>query len=418
MATKVKGGVIAANALTKLAAQVDTDLKEGCGGLARDLGSNIAFKTGPEACEAAGKALADIKAKLGAKANIAMTVSEPQCSMSLGMMTDCASACDASVKGGKAEATCEGGEISGKCDGECTGACQAAAPASCSGSCEGACDASFSGSCGGTCDGKCDGKQAKGNCKGKCDGVCDAHASGQCGGKCDGSCKLDATAKCEGTCSGTCSVAFKEPQCSGKVVPPKMSAECKVGCEANASANLSCTPPRVRVTVEGGADAAAAAKYVTALQQNLPRIIKLATGMAPRLLGAVKDAQATLEGGLTAAKAAADGRATAAAHIGQCLIDVQANVKVAVDFQASASASGSTGGWRRVASSLFPGALPQGPGRDVGALGFASHGEAGVECNPWAELLLCSAMGHLDELRVEDEEAARSGARLARRQEQ
>lgn len=129
MATKVKGGVIAANALTKLAAQVDTDLKEGCGGLARDLGSNIAFKTGPEACEAAGKALADIKAKLGAKANIAMTVSEPQCSMSLGMMTDCASACDASVKGGKAEATCEGGEISGKCDGECTGACQAAAPA-------------------------------------------------------------------------------------------------------------------------------------------------------------------------------------------------------------------------------------------------------------------------------------------------
>jgi hypothetical protein len=354
VAAQVKAGVIAAASLKDLAASIDADLKTGCAGLAKDLGAVGEYKTGTEACQAAGKAMADSKAKLGANVSVALDLKEPVCSISLGVLADCAGKCDASVKDGKAEVKCEGGDVSGKCDADCSGKCEMSAPASCTGTCDGSCDADFTGSCSGVCEGKCDGKKAaKGStCSGKCQGKCDSKGTGDCSGKCGGTCELSASAKCEGTCTGKCSVEFKEPVCSGTVVPPKMSADCKASCDANASANLSCTPAIVSVKITGSKDVELATKYKAALEANLPRIYKVAIGIVPKLGDVLSNAKTTIEGGIAAGKAAASGRATAAAHIGQCLLtpfegaitaiaDVQASAKISVDVEASASASGS-----------------------------------------------------------------------------
>ncbi|HEY3257116.1 MAG TPA: hypothetical protein VGJ91_24330 [Polyangiaceae bacterium] len=353
VAEQVKAGVIASDSLRDLAASIDADLKTGCSGLAKDLGAVGEFKTGVEACKAAGKAMADSKAKMGATLSVTLDVKEPVCSVSLGAVSDCASKCDASLKGGKAEVKCEGGEVSGKCDGNCSGKCELSAPASCAGTCDGSCDADFSGACSGVCDGTCDSKKAtKGSCSGKCEGKCDAKGKGECSGKCSGSCQLSGSAKCEGTCTGTCSVEFKQPLCSGTAVPPKMSGDCKASCDANASANLSCTPAVIAVKISGTKDLELAAKYKAALEANLPRIIKVVVGMVPKLTGVVGNAEKVIQGGIAAGQAAAKGRATAAAHIGQCLVtpfqdalaavgNVKATVQVSVDVKAEASGSGS-----------------------------------------------------------------------------
>jgi hypothetical protein len=351
---QVKAGVIAAASLKDLAASIDADLKTGCAGLAKDLGAVGEYKAGAEACQAAGKAMGDAKAKMGANVSIALDVKEPVCSVSMGVVSNCAGKCDASLKGGKAEVKCEGGDLSGKCAADCSGKCDLSAPASCTGTCDGSCDADFAGSCSGLCDGVCDGKKMTkaASCSGKCQGKCDAKGTGECSGKCSGTCEISGSAKCEGTCTGKCSVELKEPVCSGTVIPPKMSADCKASCDANASANLSCTPAIIGVRIIGSKDVELAARYKAAMEANLPRIIKVAIGIVPKLGDVLVNAKTTIEGGIAAGKAAAAGRATAAAHIGQCLLtpfegaisaigDVQAGVKISVDVQASASASGS-----------------------------------------------------------------------------
>jgi hypothetical protein len=351
-AAKVKAGVIAAADLKTLALAIDADLKTGCSGLAKDLGAPGTFKSGPEACKAAVKAMGDVKAKMGATAVIAVEVEPPVCSASLDAAADCAGKCDASVKGGKAEVKCEGGEISGICSADCTGKCALSANAACSGTCSGSCDATFSGTCSGTCDGTCDGKTAKGSCAGKCEGKCDSGANGTCGGKCGGSCELSSAGKCEGTCSGKCSVELKEPKCSGQIVQPKMSAECKATCDAHASVHMSCTKPAVAVKITGSADEAAASRYKAALEANLPRIVTVAVGMAPKLKDVAVNAMATLQGGIAAGQAVLTSRPTLGARVAACLVtpfkgavdaagNIQASVQVSVDVKASATASSS-----------------------------------------------------------------------------
>ena len=266
---------------------------------------------------------------------------------------DCAGHCDATIKPGEAKVECEGGKLSGACDAQCSGECDLSASAKCDGQCSGTCDASMSGSCGGKCNGKCDGKPANGvECSGKCEGKCDAQVEGSCSGKCGGSCKMKAAAKCEGTCNGSCSVAFKAPKCNGEMKPPQMSADCKAKCDASVQAHASCTPAAVGVRIEGAADATASATYKTALEKNLPLVLKVAIGMgdrAEKMAGsvqtAVDDVQASVKGALSAnpmmgAKltgciaAPFKGAADAAGSL-------KANVKVSVDVKASASASGS-----------------------------------------------------------------------------
>src|SRR5262249_31100954 len=140
---KLKGGVAAALNLKGLAAEIDGDLKVACGNLAKDLGAKGDFADGQAACKAAIKVMGEVKAKMGASAKIALDLQPPKCSALMSAMADCAGSCDASVKGGKADVKCEGGEISGTCDAKCEGSCSMSAGGTCDGSCEGSCDASF-----------------------------------------------------------------------------------------------------------------------------------------------------------------------------------------------------------------------------------------------------------------------------------
>jgi hypothetical protein len=355
---KLKAGVQSASEIQAFAAKVDSDLKDACGGLAKDLGATGDYKTGDEACNAAIKVMGDVKAKIGANAKIRLDFAPPRCDADMSVMSDCAAKCDASVTPGSAKVECEPGKLSGSCDAQCSGSCDLNASAKCDGTCEGSCDATFKGSCGGNCDGKCDGKASKGAvCNGTCDGKCDAKAEGSCGGKCSGSCKLKASAKCDGTCTGSCSAEMKAPKCSGEVTPPKMSAECQAHCNAKVNANLTCKPAVVTLRIEGSADASASATYKAAIEKNLPGVLKIAEGMAKQadaLADQVQSVVTNMQGSLEAtAKTSSD--PIAGGKLVSCVTapikgavdsaaSVKANVKVSVDVKASASASGSAGG--------------------------------------------------------------------------
>lgn len=351
-ATKLKGGITAAINLQELAAQIDGDLKLACGNLAKDLGAPGDFADGKSACEAAIKAMGDIKGKLGGKVKLALDVTPPKCGVSLDAMADCAASCDAKLYGGKAEVKCEGGELSGKCDATCQGSCQLEAAATCSGTCQGSCDAQFKGTCSGTCDGKCNGKNVNGVCNGTCEGKCDSGASGECKGNCSGTCELKAGGTCQGTCSGSCSVAMKEPSCSGEVKAPEMSADCKASCDAKLSGQATCSPAKVKLAIDGAADAEAAARFKAAVEKNLPDILKIAVGMKDRVVGVTASVKGVVEGAEAAVKGAASASPVAAAALTACVaapfkgaIDavasIQASVDVSVQVNASVSASGS-----------------------------------------------------------------------------
>jgi hypothetical protein len=354
---KVKAALAAGASLKNLAAEVEAEVAAACGNLARDLGASDVEpkedgpgKKAEAACQAAVKAIGELKAK--AKGRLSVKVQPPKCSASMNAMADCAAKCDAKVEPGKAKVRCEGGEISGKCSGRCSGSCTVEAGArcegSCRGTCEGSCQAEFSGKCGGKCDGKCDGKNSSGECSGTCEGKCSANAKGTCGGTCEGSCSASCTMKgkadCQGSCSGGCSVELEEPKCSGEVKPPQMSADCKASCDARVSGTLECVPAKVVVKVAGAADAQAAARLRAAIEANLPAILKVTIGMKAKLKKAAANAKTSLEG----MQAAVKGGGEAALKVAGCFAasleaQAQASVQIDVSVKASASASAEAG---------------------------------------------------------------------------
>lgn len=334
---KIKGALEAVANVQALAVSLEADVQTACTGLAKDLGAKddelkAAGKDTGKLCDLAIKYLGTAKAEAKAAGKMTISAAPPVCGVSIDAAAECAGSCDASVKGGGAEVKCEGGEMSGACDAECSGSCDVSAGGECSGACEG----SFSGTCDGDCEGQCDGKDAKGKCAGKCDGKCAGGGKGQC----KGSCKLAAKAKCGGTCSGSCSVKFKEPKCSGKLEMPKVKAECKASCDAKLDAKVTCSPPAVKITFSGGADAKAGTKLIAALEKNLPLLIKVVKGMAVKATAAVaKVAKAVAD-----VKGALNGQALLKA--GGCLAaglkaQVAASASINVSVKASASASGS-----------------------------------------------------------------------------
>jgi hypothetical protein len=269
---------------------------------------------------------------------------------------DCAGHCDATIKGGKVDVKCEGGELQGECTARCKGECEASVAASCSGECDGSCDADIKGTCSGKCDGKCDGKampaSANGQCSGTCEGKCSGSVHAECKGKCGGSCKMSGGAECKGTCTGSCSVEMKAPRCTGKVEPPQVSADCKAKCDASLQAKAECTPPHVAVRVSGAADVAAATKLIEALDRDLGAILKVALGTGKGAERVSGDANLVIEGARASIEGAGDpltvGRLTACLEQPfKSAIDavgsIKASVKVSVDVQASATASGSAG---------------------------------------------------------------------------
>lgn len=358
--SKLKAGTAASMELKAFADSIDADLKAGCAPIAKDLGATGDFKDGKSACDAAVKAIGDVKAKLGANAKLVLVVKEPKCAADLNAYGDCAAKCDVNVKPGEAKVECEPGKLQGSCDAKCEGSCDVEAGAACSGTCSGTCDAEIKGTCSGKCDGKCDGKASKGAaCAGTCEGKCDATVKGTCKGKCGGECKMAASAKCEGTCTGKCSAEMKAPKCTGEVKPPQVSADCKAHCDAKVTAKLECTPAKVGLLITGAADASLSAKLQGTIEKNFPMILKVADGIGDKGIKAAANVEAVATGFTGTVKAVAEtsGGAGNAALIGgqitSCLggtyksaIDaaatVKADVKVSVDVKASVS--GSAGG--------------------------------------------------------------------------
>jgi len=355
-AVKMKGALTASLALTDLAASIEADLKGACTKIATDLDQKVPEDAKAEAaCKIAAKAIGDIKAKAGG--SFSLSIKPPVCSASMSAMAECAGSCDASVSGGKAEVKCEGGELSGECGAKCEGKCSMEAGAACSGECGGSCEGEISGKCNGKCDGKCDGKAtAKGGaeCAGKCDGKCDGKAEATCKGTCKGDCKLTAGGECKGTCSGKCSVDFKAPKCSGKIEPPKVSADCKAKCDAQVNAKLECTPASVAIKANGTADVKSAEKLVAVLQADLPLVLKVALGMKDKAVGAAGNVKAVVEGVQGSMKTMVKGGPTAAGKLAMCVggkftgafdaaASINVNVNVSVNVQASASGSASGG---------------------------------------------------------------------------
>ncbi len=348
-AGKISAGLQAAISLQGFAAKLDADLKAACGGLATDLGASGEWKTGEEACKGALSAMADLKAKMGGKVSISLDVQPPYCSASMSAMADCVAECDADLQPGSVEVECEPGKLSGECSAECSGRCDLSASAKCEGTCSGSCSANFSGSCGGECKGKCDGKNSEGSCAGKCEGSCSANAEGSCGGSCSGSCQMDAAAKCEGRCTGGCSAEMKAPRCEGEITPPKASAECNASCDANVSAKLECTKPRIALKVDGAANVEAATKFKAALEANLPAILQIAVGMKDqslRVAASVKDVVGGVEVTIKSLKSSPSVGARITACVAapfkaafDAAASVKANVNVSVEVKASASAS-------------------------------------------------------------------------------
>ena len=363
--SKLKAGTAASLELKAFADQVDADLKAGCAPMAKDLGATGDFKDGKSACEAAAKAIGDVKAKLGANAKLTLVVKEPKCAADLNVYGDCAAKCDVTAKPGSMKVECEPGKLSGSCDAKCEGSCDVEAGAACTGTCSGSCDAEIKGTCSGKCNGKCDGKTSSGaSCAGTCEGKCDGGTiKGSCKGKCGGECQMTASAKCDGTCSGKCSAEMKAPKCTGEVKPPQVSADCKAHCDAKVTAKMECTPAKVGLLITGSADAALSAKLQGTIEKNFPLVLKVADGIGDKGLKAAANVQAVAEGftGTVSAIASSGGGGGNAALIGgqitACLGDtfkgalgaagsLKADVKVSVDVKASASGSagGSAGG--------------------------------------------------------------------------
>jgi len=355
---KLQAGAAAAVDLKGFATQVDADLKLACGNIAKDLGGAGDFKDGTAACQAAGKAIGDVKGKLGVSAKFALTIKEPRCQADMNVYADCAGKCDVNVKPGSVEASCEPGKLSGKCDADCSGSCDVEAGATCEGTCSGSCDAEVKAAeCSGTCNGKCEGKDSKGQCAGKCDGKCEGGTvKGECKGSCKGSCQMKAKAKCSGICTGDCSVKMQAPKCTGEVKPPQMSADCKAKCDSSVSAKMECTPAQVGFVVSSAGNADLAGKLKTTLEKNLPLVLKIAIGVGERGAKIAGNVSAVVEGisGTVQEIAKTSGdpaKATLiAGQITACLGDtfkgaasaagsLKASVNVSVDVKASASAS-------------------------------------------------------------------------------
>ena len=317
-AAKVRAGVSAAVEIQALAAKIDTDLTNGCGTLANDLGDPTSYTNGQDACRAAAHSIGDAKAKLGPKASIQLDVSEPHCGVDVGLYGSCAASCDPTVKPGSVDVQCDSGQLQGTCSGQCSGDCETAAGAA---------------------------------CDGKCEGSCSGNIRGACSGNCGGTCHLGASASCSGTCTGTCSVTMDAPKCAGSVKPPQMSADCQARCDAQVQAHGSCTPPHVLVHITNASDPVAAARLQTVLQNDLPLVLSVAVGMAKNVGGIVASEKALAEGVAAALKSGPTNKMLVGAWLAcvasplkgatDATTGIQGDVSVSINVQGSVSGGSS-----------------------------------------------------------------------------
>lgn len=354
---QIKAFLQASYDVNKTVVTLEGDLINSCAALGKDLGmAEGDLKGEVGGGKGAEKVCTAVAAKLKtmlaaqAEAKLAVEYDPPKCYADVEGMAKCMDECGSPIEPGKLEASCSGGEISGTCEAECKGKCTVDAGAECTGTCRaacsGKCEAGFKGSCGGKCDGKCDGKDSKGAaCAGQCEGKCDAKAegtcTGTCSGTCSGSCELKAAAKCSGSCSGGCSTTVKAPKCSGDFKPPTVDVKCQQSCANRAAATAHCDAPSVRITANGKVNTEIT-KLISALNKNLPTIIRLSAGNGPKIKVGL-EALGTTGKGMIEVAGDAGGKAIACIEAGVAAT-VNATASINLEVKASVSVSASATG--------------------------------------------------------------------------
>jgi modification target Cys-rich repeat protein len=195
--------------------------------------------------------------------------------------------------------------------------------------------------------------EAAAKCEGKASADVGATCSGTCRGKCEGTCAGGAKAggggaagggECNGECKGTC-----KGKCEGHA-DVKASGQCKAKAQVNASADMECTEPELKVTLDAKmvVDKTKAEQTLKAIQNGLPKLLSIRArlvplqaavettvstakelkDMGPKFVNSFKDQAMCISGQVAAAASAA--------------MSIQANVSVSVEV--SAEAHGSVGG--------------------------------------------------------------------------
>ena len=283
-----------------IASAAVSDLETACRSMAEQLDA-------PKADRDAAQAIEDKNERMQAYCNLAVQAigtfkgsatitaefAPPQCSASVSASADCNAGCqvDAACDASATPPTCEGGKMTVKCEGSCSAEAGASiqCQGSCSGGCTGSCTAQGGVECAGKCEGTCKGAaeggtgqgiQADGTCNGTCEGTCEVTppgvtCEGSCNGECDASCEAEAGASV--TCDGSCEGNVEPLKCEGGELKAscEVDAKCEANCDASVKAKAECTPPEVRIVVEGAADANVEAKLKAVLEANIGVIAAL-----------------------------------------------------------------------------------------------------------------------------------------------
>lgn len=283
---KLRAFLDATNSFASTATDLDNTLLTECSAMARDLGATpaelmaTADMTATEvACtQAANRIRTTMRAIRGTMGvNVVFESVAPSCRVNVDAYNQCAAQCDVTYRPGVNTVMCVGGELRGGCSAMCTGSCAVTAQAMCTGACEGTCMGGCMGQCQGVCEGMCNSRDAQGNCMGSCMGTCRGTCSANCTGQCSGQCVAMANATCMGECRGQCSVAFTEPRCTGRIIPPMVDADCRASCDTRFNATAECTPAQINVRTTGdlGMLQAQATALFATLQAHYPAILTL-----------------------------------------------------------------------------------------------------------------------------------------------
>ncbi len=328
----------ASGALVTLSTAMVKDVSDACVGIASATNRDKAKWESLEgadrlkmACDEANLGMDEVF-QANAMVTIGLLVEGGGCEVNLGATATCNAKCDASLMCTPAqlEAKCEPGKLAGTCSAQCSGSCTAKVGATVA--CNGACSATCNGDCAGTCAVK----DANGKCAGRCDGDC----NGSCSGTCD--VKAGAMVQCDGSCRGDCSVELTAPHCEGKLTPPEcdLDADCEASCRAQVQAEAVCTPPTVKIEVNGGASADFTA-LVGALETHLPKLIQNIGVRGEAALDAA-NTLVTVGNNLGAA-ITSSGKAFVCTTLA-ATASVNASVEVKVSVEASASVGGKAAG--------------------------------------------------------------------------
>lgn len=126
--------------------------------------------------------------------------------------------------------------------------------------------------------------------------------------------------------------------------------DCNVRCDAEIQTRATCTPAHLELTITGATDDQTAVRLRETLERNLPRILAVGVGMAKGIARVAQGAVFVVQGGQAAIQTAMADKWMGGALLACVMMPLKdaisaaaamtASVHVAVDVQASASASG------------------------------------------------------------------------------